>query len=232
MLLSTQRKIKLVRWHNGIIHSINGPKVVSRTFLLLYHLDIIGNIVTTAFHPFLGKTSQGVRRSLLACLEKECLLVWKMFEALRFIYLDWPFSKSIFKKCFRISFPVTERTEWRALSTVLISESNKERTMYQPQNHWVASAWCCYCFLKLICISAISVAILWKQTKIKQKMNIVVASSISEALDALTLYHLPAICVEYSPNWEIRGGHGIDSDSTDSRLTLYPEKYSRLPVCK
>lgn len=163
MLLSTQREIKLVRWHNGIIHSINGSRVVSRTFLLLYHLDIIGNIVTIAFHPFLGKTSQGVRRSLLACLEKECLLVWKMFEALRFIYLDWPFGKSISKKCFRISFPVTERTEWRALPTELISESNKERTMYQPQNHWVSSAWCCYCFLELICISAISVAILRKQ---------------------------------------------------------------------
>lgn len=180
MLLSPQRKIKPVRWHNGIIHSINGPRIVSRSFLLLYHLDIIGNIVTTSFHPLLGKTSQGVSRSLLACLEKECLLLWKMLEVLRFICLDWPFSKSILKKCFRISFPVTERTEWRALSTVLISESNKERTMYQPQNHWVSSARCCYCFLELMCVSTTSVTILRKQ-KQTTKHEHSCGSSISEA---------------------------------------------------
>ena len=58
MLLSTQRKIKLVRGHNGTINPINGSRVISRTFLLLHHLDLIGNIVTSAFHHLRGKASQ------------------------------------------------------------------------------------------------------------------------------------------------------------------------------
>lgn len=105
MLLRTQRKIKLARWHNGTINSINRSRVASKTFLLLHHLDIIGNIVTSAFHHPLGKTSQkkNIYMSLLACLEKVCLLSVNMFEALRFIYLDWPLRENN-KKCLRTKY--------------------------------------------------------------------------------------------------------------------------------
>lgn len=61
MLLSTQKKIKLVRWHNGGINSINGSRVVSRTFPWLHHLDIIGHCAASAFHSSLGKASERKR---------------------------------------------------------------------------------------------------------------------------------------------------------------------------
>lgn len=61
------------------------------------------------------------------------------------------------------------------------------------------------------------------------------ASSISKAqgnslLYTLTFHHSLAISVEYSPNGEQwGGGHGIDSDSRDARLTYFTLKNS--PRC-
>lgn len=63
----------------------------------------------------------------------------------------------------------------------------------------------------------------------------IVASSISKAqrnslLYTLTFHHSLAISIEYSPNGEQwGGGHGIDSDSRDARLTYFTLKNS--PRC-
>lgn len=188
MLLSTQRKIKLVRWHNGTINSINRSRVASKTFLLLHHLDIIRNIVTSAFHHPLGKTSQKKKHEFASSPGKSMFTSVKMFEALRFLYWDWPLRENI-KKCLRTKYLSTDLKN-RMKNFVYSTYFGKQQRSKNGSatNGSAPLTWGCYCFFKLSWIGSISVAILWGREKTRQITG--AASPVSKAQEEFSSLYI------------------------------------------